>query len=65
MIQVPLSEVSATIITKSRNRNNVKFLVQNEMAVRYSINNGQTLEFFVPGRHQNMRWTAYSVIFSS
>ncbi|KAL5529110.1 hypothetical protein ACEPAG_5084 [Sanghuangporus baumii] len=35
-------------------------LSEHEMAVKYSINGGQTLEFFVPGRHQNMRWTAYS-----
>ena len=31
------------------------------MSIKYTINNGQTLEFFVPGRNQNMRWAAYSV----
>ncbi|THH08214.1 hypothetical protein EW145_g2858 [Phellinidium pouzarii] len=36
-------------------------LGQNEMCVRYTVNNGQTLEFYVPGRNQNMRWAAYSV----
>ena len=34
---------------------------QNEMTVYYSINNGQRLEFWVPGRNQNMRWAAHSV----
>lgn len=32
----------------------------NEMSVKYSINNGQELEFFVPARNQNMRFAAYS-----
>ena len=32
-----------------------------EMRVTYSINNGQELDFVVPGRTQNMRWAAYSV----
>ncbi|KAJ3802934.1 hypothetical protein GGU11DRAFT_813184 [Lentinula aff. detonsa] len=32
----------------------------NEMEVTYSINNGQQLHFFVPGRNQNMRWASYS-----
>lgn len=36
-------------------------LDQHEMAVHYSINNGQQLEFCVPGRNQNMRWAAHSV----
>ncbi|KAJ7489860.1 hypothetical protein B0H11DRAFT_2156691 [Mycena galericulata] len=31
-----------------------------EMAVSYSINNGQPLVFHVPGKDQNMRWAAYS-----
>ena len=31
------------------------------MAIRYSVNNGQLIEFWVPGRMQNMRWAAYSV----
>ncbi|KAF9050660.1 hypothetical protein BDZ89DRAFT_1057108 [Hymenopellis radicata] len=31
-----------------------------EMPVSYSINNGQKLHFYVPGRNQNMRWAAYS-----
>ncbi|KAF8911126.1 hypothetical protein CPB84DRAFT_1672473 [Gymnopilus junonius] len=35
-------------------------LAQHEMSVRYSINKGQQLEFWVPGRNQNMRWAAYS-----
>lgn len=32
-----------------------------EMAITYSINSGQRLEFFVPGHTQNMRWAAHSV----
>jgi len=33
--------------------------------VRYRINGGQEIEFFVPGAYQNMRWAAHSVrIFS-
>ncbi len=36
-------------------------LGKDEMVVHYSINNGQQLEFWVPGRDQNMRWAAYSV----
>ncbi|KAG7452679.1 uncharacterized protein BT62DRAFT_880537 [Guyanagaster necrorhizus] len=35
-------------------------LGHHEMAVSYSINKGQKLYFFVPGRNQNMRWAAYS-----
>ena len=31
------------------------------MAIKYSVNNGQLIEFWVPGRMQNMRWAAYSV----
>ena len=31
------------------------------MRVQYNINNGQDLEFFVPGRTQTMRIAAYSV----
>ena len=36
-------------------------ILQHEMPIKYSINNGQKLEFFVPGRNQNMRWVGYSV----
>lgn len=36
-------------------------LAQTEMAVHYSINNGQQLDFWVPGRNQNLRWAAHSV----
>lgn len=36
-------------------------LSQREMPVTYSINNGQSLYFFVPGLNQNMNWAAYSV----
>ena len=36
-------------------------LGQHQMAVKYSINSGQELEFYVPGRAQNMRWATYSV----
>lgn len=32
-----------------------------EMRITYSVNRGQEMEFFVPGRSQNMRWAAYSV----
>jgi hypothetical protein len=32
-----------------------------EMQITYSINHGQELEFYVPGRNQNMRWAAHSV----
>lgn len=31
------------------------------MMVAYRINNGQQLEFYVPGSSQNMRWAAHSV----
>jgi hypothetical protein len=31
------------------------------MVVTYSINNGQQIDFWVPGRNQNMRWAAHSV----
>ncbi|KZT28528.1 hypothetical protein NEOLEDRAFT_1154428 [Neolentinus lepideus HHB14362 ss-1] len=42
-----------------------RFLIQiplgpNEMRIKYCINNGQELEFWVPGLTQNMRWAAYS-----
>lgn len=32
-----------------------------EMRVSYSVNKGQEMQFFVPGRGQNMRWAAHSV----
>ncbi|QRW27563.1 adenylyl cyclase-associated protein 1 [Rhizoctonia solani] len=32
----------------------------NEMGVRYRLNMGQELEFFIPGQNQNMRWAAHS-----
>ncbi|TFK55220.1 hypothetical protein OE88DRAFT_1780304 [Heliocybe sulcata] len=35
-------------------------LAQNEMRVKYRINHGQDLVFWVPGLTQNMRWAAYS-----
>ncbi|KAF8631431.1 hypothetical protein AX17_005108 [Amanita inopinata Kibby_2008] len=35
-------------------------LSENEVEVTYCINFGQKLEFFVPGRHQNLRWAAHS-----
>ncbi|KIY65027.1 hypothetical protein CYLTODRAFT_76394 [Cylindrobasidium torrendii FP15055 ss-10] len=35
-------------------------LGQDEMPISYSINKGQKLHFFVPGRTQNMRWAAHS-----
>jgi hypothetical protein len=31
------------------------------MIVKYTINNGQPLEFYVPAREQEMRWATYSV----
>jgi hypothetical protein len=31
-----------------------------EMLVKYSINHGQELNFYVPGQNQNMRWATYS-----
>ena len=36
-------------------------LTSHEMKINYTINNGMELNFFVPGRNQNMRWAAYSV----
>lgn len=36
-------------------------LCDHEMEITYRINNGQTLNFYVPGRNQNMRWAAHSV----
>ncbi|KAI9056891.1 hypothetical protein FKP32DRAFT_1762870 [Trametes sanguinea] len=35
-------------------------LTSHEMKISYTINNGIELNFFVPGRNQNMRWAAYS-----
>ncbi|KAG2158423.1 uncharacterized protein EDB93DRAFT_1077236 [Suillus bovinus] len=32
----------------------------NEICIKYRINGGMQLAFFVPARHQNMRWAAYS-----
>ncbi|KAH7340971.1 hypothetical protein B0J17DRAFT_653550 [Rhizoctonia solani] len=42
-----------------------RFLIQiplgpNEMGVRYRVNMGQELEFFVPGLNQSMRWATHS-----
>jgi hypothetical protein len=42
-----------------------RFLIQvplgpNEMGVRYRVNMGQEIEFFVPGQNQSMRWAAHS-----
>lgn len=42
-----------------------RFLIQvplghNEMGVRYRVNMGQEIEFFVPGLNQNMRWATHS-----
>jgi hypothetical protein len=36
-------------------------LYDNEMKVSYSLNNGQSINFWVPGRNQNFRWAAHSV----
>jgi hypothetical protein len=36
-------------------------LSDSEMKVQYSINDGLTMDFFVPGRRQTMRLAAYSV----
>ncbi|CAG7846587.1 SubName: Full=Uncharacterized protein {ECO:0000313/EMBL:CCA69829.1} [Serendipita indica DSM 11827] len=35
-------------------------LSENEMAITYRVNGGHGLQFFVPGKTQNMRWAAYS-----
>ncbi|ESK96912.1 plasma membrane protein [Moniliophthora roreri MCA 2997] len=35
-------------------------LSMNEMAITYSINNGQKMQFYVPGQNQNMRWATHS-----
>ncbi|KAF9566336.1 hypothetical protein CPC08DRAFT_628649 [Agrocybe pediades] len=35
-------------------------LAQHEMQVTYSVNKGQQITFWVPGRNQNMRWAAHS-----
>ncbi|KJA20267.1 hypothetical protein HYPSUDRAFT_68674 [Hypholoma sublateritium FD-334 SS-4] len=35
-------------------------LASHEMVVRYAVNGGQPLEFWVPGRGENMRWAAHS-----
>ena len=34
-----------------------------EMEVRYNINDGMSLHFWIPALNQNMRWAAYSVSF--
>jgi hypothetical protein len=36
-------------------------LGEHEMKIFYSLNHGQKLSFFVPGRGQNMKWAGYSV----
>jgi hypothetical protein len=36
-------------------------LQENEITVSYSVNNGQSIDFFVPGRSQNFRWATHSV----
>jgi hypothetical protein len=36
-------------------------LNEREMAISYSVNNGQSIDFFVPGRNQNFRWATHSV----
>ena len=36
-------------------------LSSHEMKINYTVNNGIELNFYVPGRNQNMRWAAYSV----
>ncbi|KAF9246124.1 hypothetical protein BU15DRAFT_84931 [Melanogaster broomeanus] len=35
-------------------------LGKNELCIKYSINNGMQLSFYVPAFNQNMRWAAYS-----
>ncbi|KAG8921391.1 hypothetical protein FRC02_000272, partial [Tulasnella sp. 418] len=35
-------------------------LAGQEIGVRYRINGGEQIEFFIPGINQNMRWAAYS-----
>lgn len=35
-------------------------LGEHEMEITYRINNGQALNFYVPGRNENMRWAAHS-----
>ncbi|XP_006458514.1 hypothetical protein AGABI2DRAFT_63923 [Agaricus bisporus var. bisporus H97] len=35
-------------------------LTDHEMEITYRINNGQALNFYVPGRNQNLRWAAHS-----
>ncbi|KXN82589.1 hypothetical protein AN958_02440 [Leucoagaricus sp. SymC.cos] len=35
-------------------------LGDHEMEITYRINNGQAINFYVPGRRQNMRWAAHS-----
>ena len=60
LIRIPLSQVRGS----DANRCDLKKTydkIQSEMALKYTINNGQLLEFFVPGRNQNMRVAAYSV----
>jgi hypothetical protein len=36
-------------------------LTDHEMEITYRINNGQVMNFYIPGRNQNMRWAAHSV----
>ena len=36
-------------------------LTNSEMKIKYSINDGMEMEFFVPGRSETMRLAAYSV----
>jgi hypothetical protein len=36
-------------------------LADNEMSVTYRVNNGHGLQFFIPGKGQEMRWATYSV----
>lgn len=65
MESVPGQEIWVYEDSKGRTFTFWRFLIriplsQTEMTVKYTINNGQLLEFFVPGRNQNMRCAAYS-----
>lgn len=36
-------------------------LADNEMSVTYRVNNGYGIQFFIPGKGQELRWATYSV----
>ncbi|KEI40569.1 uncharacterized protein L969DRAFT_15927 [Mixia osmundae IAM 14324] len=65
MLKHVLGEKIYTHLAQSGNMSFWRFkleipLQDEEMDVKYSINGGKSLDFFVPGKEQNFRWIAHS-----